>query len=57
MRILITNNGLATRAGTELYVRDLALGLLKRGHTPIAYSTKLGEVATEIRAATVPCPA
>jgi hypothetical protein len=54
LRILITNNSLAARAGTELYVRDLALGLLKRGHTPIAYSTKLGDVATEIRAATVP---
>ena len=51
MRVLITNNTLAERAGTELYVRDLALGLLRRGHTPIAYSTDLGEVAEEIRAA------
>ena len=51
MRILITNNTLANRAGTELYVRDLAIGLLKRGHEPIAYSTRLGEVAGDIRAA------
>ena len=51
MRILITNNTLANRAGTELYVRDLAIGLLKRGHEPIAYSTRLGEVARDIRAA------
>ncbi len=51
MRILITNNTLANRAGTELYVRDLAIGLLKRGHEPIAYSTRLGEVARDIRTA------
>jgi hypothetical protein len=54
LRILITNNTLANRAGSELYVRDLALGLLQRGHTPIAYSRHLGEVARELRAATVP---
>jgi hypothetical protein len=54
LRILITNNTLDTRAGSELYVRDVAIGLLKRGHTPIAYSATLGEVAREIRAATVP---
>ena len=35
-------------------MRDLAIGLLIRGHTPIVYSTRLGEVAEEIRAATVP---
>src|SRR2546423_1275532 len=51
MRVLITNNTLAERAGTELYVRDLALGLQRRGHTPIAFSTDLGKVAEEIRAA------
>jgi hypothetical protein len=39
LRVLITNNTLAGRAGTELYVRDTALELLKRGHSPIAYST------------------
>ncbi len=54
MRVLITNNTLAVRAGSELYVRDLATGLIARGHTPIAYSTQLGEVAEELRAATVP---
>ena len=35
-------------------MRDLALGLMARGHTPIVYSTQLGEVAEEIRAATIP---
>jgi hypothetical protein len=54
LRILITNNTLDHRGGSEIYVRDLAIDLLKRGHTPIAYSTKLGPVAREIRAATVP---
>ena len=34
-------------------MRDLALDLLKRGHTPLAYSTILGNVADELRAATV----
>jgi len=33
-----------------LYVRDLAIGLAKRGHTPFAYSTRLGGVADELRA-------
>jgi len=54
VRILITNNTLAERAGTELYVRDIALALLARGHQPIAYSQALGKVAEELRAAAVP---
>lgn len=53
LRILITNNALAGRAGSELYVRDVALGLLKRGHEPVVYSTKLGDVARELRKANV----
>ncbi|WP_266158355.1 glycosyltransferase [Dyella silvatica] len=51
---MITNNTLDARAGSELYVRDIALALLKRGHQPIAYSSVLGTVANELRAATVP---
>jgi hypothetical protein len=54
MRILITNTALANRSGSELYVRDLAFGLLERGHTPLVYSPILGKVAQEIRAATIP---
>jgi len=54
MRVLITNNTLATPAGTEMYVRDLALALLRRGHQPIAYSTQLGTVAQMLHDATVP---
>lgn len=51
LRILITNNALAGRGGSELYVRDVALGLHKRGHVPVVYSTILGEVAAELRIA------
>ena len=54
MRVLITNNTLDHRAGSELYVRDIALALLRRGHHPIAYSTRLGTVADELRVATIP---
>ena len=54
MRVLITNNTLDTRAGSELYVRDLASALLRRGHNPVAYSTRLGAVAEELRSATIP---
>lgn len=54
MRILLTNTSLVERGGTELYIRDLALALLRRGHQPLVYSPRLGAVAAEIRAATVP---
>lgn len=54
LRILITNNTLGSRAGSELYVRDLAQALMRRGHLPVAYSSQLGEVAEELRRATVP---
>jgi len=54
LRILITNNTLARRAGTELYVYDLAVELLARGHQPIAYSNQLGEVAESLRGVGVP---
>jgi hypothetical protein len=54
LRVLIANNTLATRSGTEIYVRDLADGLLGRGHTPVVYSPQLGDIAQEIRRRTVP---
>ncbi|HEX6832861.1 MAG TPA: glycosyltransferase [Rudaea sp.] len=54
MRVLITNNTLAGRGGTEMYVRDVALALLRRGHHVVAYSSRLGEVAQVLRDATVP---
>jgi hypothetical protein len=48
LNILFTNNTLAGRAGTELYIRDLAFALSKRGHQVAAYSNVLGEVAEEL---------
>ena len=54
LNVLITNLTLATRTGTEVYVRDLALGLLRHGHKPIVYSPDLGEIAFELRSKSVP---
>jgi hypothetical protein len=54
LRILIANATLATLTGTETYVRDLALGLLRKGHTPVVYAPDLGRIARELRFATVP---
>lgn len=49
--ILLTNHGLAQRAGTELFTRDLAIGLRERGWQPVVYSPVPGEVADDIRRA------
>lgn len=54
LKVLIANATLATLTGTETYVRDLALGLLRKGHTPIVYAPELGELAGQLRDATVP---
>lgn len=54
LRVLITNRTLATRTGTELYVRDLAFALAERGHAPVVYTPQPGDVAREIRARTIP---
>ena len=48
LRVLITNYTVATRTGTETYVRDLALGLASRGHTPLVYTPEPGELAAEL---------
>lgn len=53
-RILITNNTLGPRAGSEMYVRDVAFALLKEGWQPMAFSTELGVVAEELRSLTIP---
>jgi glycosyltransferase involved in cell wall biosynthesis len=54
IRVLFSNNTLLYRAGSELYVRDVAIRLKRRGHHPVAYSTALGPVAEDLRAAGVP---
>ncbi len=54
LKVLIANATLATLTGTETYVRDLALGLLRKGHCPIVYAPELGHIANELQRATVP---
>lgn len=54
LRILLTNRVIAQRTGTEVYVRDVAAELLRRGHLPVVYSPRLGPLATEIRSLTIP---
>lgn len=54
LRILITNYRLEKLTGTELYVCDLALELLRRGHRPVIYSPHLGTLAVKIRNEGVP---
>lgn len=54
LRVLFTNITLASRTGTELYIKEAALGLLRRGHAPVVYTPDPGEIAEEIRDATVP---
>lgn len=54
MKVLITNAWMSLRYGTESYVRDLALGLLAEGHTPVVYSPLLGQMARELRERTIP---
>lgn len=54
MKVLLTNHDLSRRGGSQLYVCDVAIRLLELGHTPIVYSPVLGQVAKQLRAATVP---
>jgi len=54
LRVLFTNVFLTSRTGTEVWIRDAALGLRRRGHDPLVYSPELGAVAAEIRQSGVP---
>ena len=54
LRVLITNIAMNGRTGTEIFTRNLAAGLLRRGHTPIVYSPELGEIAAELKSLGVP---
>ncbi len=47
---MLTNIVLASRTGTECVIRDLALGLTRRGHTVVVYAPMLGELGNEVRA-------
>jgi len=54
LRVLLTNLALTGRSGTETVTRDLALALLRIGHRPMVYSPRLGPIADELRAASIP---
>jgi hypothetical protein len=54
LHVVITNAFIENWSGSELYVRDLATELIKRGHTPIIYSPRLGKLAEEMRAKSIP---
>lgn len=54
LKVLITNLKLEGWTGTELFVRDVARGLLEAGHRPVIYSPRPGRLAAEIRKETIP---
>ena len=54
LRVLLTNHHLGEPGGTEVNVRDWALGLLRRGHRPVAYAPVLGRVAHALRERAIP---
>ncbi len=54
MKILITNNFLDSRTGTETFVRDLVLKLRSMGHYPMVYSPRIGKIAGEIASEGIP---
>jgi hypothetical protein len=53
-RVLIATTAMSARSGTDLYTRDLALALLRRGWLPIVYTSEIGPPAEELRQATIP---
>jgi hypothetical protein len=54
LTVLLTNHTLGDRGGSDLFVRDVAMSLLARGHRPVVYSPLLGTVAEDLRVATIP---
>lgn len=54
LRVLLATSTLDDRAGTELYTRDLAIELLRQGHLPDVYASRLGCVSDELAAAGIP---
>jgi Glycosyltransferase Family 4 len=54
LTVLITNIVLSGRSGTEIVTRNLAAGLIRRGHRPIVYTPSPGPIADELRQLSVP---
>ncbi len=53
IRVLLTLRTLNRRSGSEAYVMDLARALRRRGHEPIVYASEGGDLAHELKMATV----
>ena len=54
MRVLLTNVRLEQRAGSELYLLDVARWLREQGHQPVAYSARIGPLGDAFRAESIP---
>jgi hypothetical protein len=55
LRILITMCYLVHRTGAEMFTRDLALWLRRRGHAVTVFATAFGDMADELRWASIAC--
>ena len=53
-RVLITQQFMRGWTGSEIVTRDLAIGLLRRGCTPVVYTHEAGKSAAALREASVP---
>jgi hypothetical protein len=51
LQVLIANFCMDGFTGTELFVRDLALELLRQGHTPVVYTSSVGGASDELSTA------
>ena len=54
LKVLITCQTLSGRNGVEIVTRDLAIGLVRRGHRPFVYTQTAGPLADELRSVSVP---
>ena len=55
LRILIAMCYLVHRTGAEMFTRDLAMWLRRRGHAVTVFATAFGDMADELRWASISC--
>lgn len=55
LRILIAMCYLVHRTGAEMFTRDLALWMRRRGHAVTVFATAFGDMADELRYASIAC--
>jgi hypothetical protein len=55
VKIMIAVCSMQYRSGAELFVRDLALALHRRGHSIVVYAPLMGDVADELRTRCIAC--